>query len=194
MNVAVWMQIRKLFKVNNDTFTFFMRILPDPLFNYVNSAERHLSWLISLCSMWWQRILWSKFSCTILPFNHTHQFQSQLDLAVPISSTSTFWQMRVGLLGTLYKSSKARGGWDFFSWVSLGRLPWPSGAAKNEETAKDCEREQKSVFFTAKNGPAVILSLPGPKWHLKRTFPHFSLVREQRGVVRFLFQSQSQTL
>jgi len=140
-----------------------MRILPDPMSNYANSAARHPSWLVSLCLMWWQRIFWSKFSCTILPFNHTHQFQSQLDLAVPISSASSLCQMREGLLGTFQKSSRVRRGYELFSWVSLGLLPWPSGAAKNEEeVAQDCVREQKSVLFLAKNSPAVSLSLPWP--------------------------------
>lgn len=85
--------------------------------------------------------------------------------------------------------------------MNLGCLPWPSGAAKNEETAKDCEQEQKSVFFTAKNGPAVSLILPGPKCTAFSqmtsktyisTICHF--VQEQCGVARSLFQSQSQTL
>lgn len=72
------------FKVNNDTFTFFTRILPDPLFNYVNSAERHSSWLISLCSMWWQIIFWSKFSCpSTTPINSSRSWTWSCQSAAP---------------------------------------------------------------------------------------------------------------
>ncbi len=87
------------------------------------------------------------------------------------------------------------------SWVSVGYLPWPSGAAKNEEeAAQNCVWEQKSALFPPKNGPAVSLSLPWPNCTMfsQITFetyisPFFSRTGTVWGA-RFLFHSQSQSL
>ncbi len=87
------------------------------------------------------------------------------------------------------------------SWVSVGYLPWPSGAAKNEEeAAQNCVREQKSALFLPKNGPAVSLSLPWPNCTMfsRITFEtYISPFFSRTGTVweaRFLFHSQSQSL
>ncbi len=135
-----------------------------------------------------QRIFWSKFSCTILPFNHTHQFQSQLDLAVPISSTSSLCQMRESLLGTFQKSSRVREGWVFFPGWVLGICPGHLGLRrmKRKQTRTVCENRNLHFSFRRM---ALLLAwvchgqiVPCfPELLLKHIFPHFSLVLEQCG-------------
>lgn len=154
--------------------------LPDPLSNYANSAERHPSGLVSLCRMWRQRIFWSKFSCTILPFNHTHQFQSQLDLAVPISSTSSLCQMREGLLGILKKAAELEEDEASFPGWVLGVCPGHLGLRRMRRKQPRTVCENRNLCFSLQR-TALLLAWAYhgqtgpcfPKWHLKHIVSPF---------------------
>lgn len=177
-----------------------MRILPDPLSNYANSAERHQADL-SLFAACGDRgsfdLNLAAPSCpSTTPINSSRSWTWPCQSAAPPHFAK--WE-KVCLALSKKSAELEEDESSFPGWV-LAVCPSHLGLRRMRRKQPRTACENRNLHFSLRRMALLLawvyhgqIAPCFSKWLLKHIFPHFSFVREQCGAARFLFHSQSQS-